>query len=111
MQKNDSANDGYVKITRQFKRCLWPHWAMLILGKVTGAWCALTLDKNNVQKEKVVILSRDLLSPKNTVFILLIWITIKFLLCENKKFLGSFWQKMFKMFIIKILLLLYYEFF
>lgn len=74
-------------------------------------WCALTLDKNNVQKEKVVILSRDLPSPKNIVIILLIWIPIKFLLCENKKFLGSFWQKIFKMFITKLLLLLYYEIF
>lgn len=111
MQRNDSANEGYVKITRPFKRCLWPHWVMLILAKVTGTWCALTMDKYNVQKGKIVILSRDLLSPKKIIIILLIWITITFLLYENEKFFGSFWQEILKMFVTKILLLLFCEIF
>lgn len=73
--------------------------------------CKGNIDKYNVQKGKVVILSRDFLSPKKIIIILLIWITITILLYENEKLFGSFWQEILKIFVTKILLLLFYEIF
>lgn len=110
LHKERRRNEGHVKVTRLFKRYLWPHWVILFVAKVNRYWMCFKIWQKSCSKRESCNFIQRFAFTKN-IIILLIWITTKFLLRDNEKFLGSVWQKIFKMLVAKVLWLLYCEIF